>query len=89
MKMLNSNWVLSSYDEQQLQRLKDSAASGEAALSLLVQWAEREKDTIDASMKAGIIKDKPNRGELALIAFAQKEMLDKLITLLDNTDVED
>lgn len=89
MKLLKNNWVTSSYDEDQIQHIRDSAASGEAALNLLVEWAEREKAAIDSSMKAATIKDKPNRGELALMAFAQKEMLDKFISLLDNTDVEE
>lgn len=84
--LFNNNWVTSKYSDDEIRHMRDSAASGEAALTLLKEWAVRENALIDKSMKLSSIKDKPDRGELALIAMSQKEILDKLIKLLDTDE---
>ena len=87
MRLLQLNWVVSSRDEEQLQQLVGQAAGSEQLLALLVEWSEREKSQLDSQMKLSNIKDKPDRAELALVAYAQREILDKLIKLLDTENL--
>lgn len=86
MKLLTYNWVQTDRDEKEMKHLKAVADNAAPVLELLTQWAQREEKDLDSLLKLANIKDKPNRGELALIASAQREILQKLIQLLDNSD---
>lgn len=86
MNLLNNNWVDSKFedDEDRLEFLRKKADAARPLLELLIEWAEKEKATIDSGLKVANLKDKPDRAELALIGVAQKEVLDNLIKNLDN-----